>query len=171
MSTVGQIEKKTQARVVKLFREQLGYDYLGDWAEREGNRNVEESLLRAFLKKQRLDAGLVTRAIHVLDKAAGDTSKSLYDRNRAVYELLRYGVKVKAEAGENTETVWLVDWKRPEWNHFAIAEEVTLPGSGAHAHAKRPDVVLYVNGIVLGVQELKRSTISVAEGIRQNLDN
>ena len=41
MSTVGQIEKKTQQRVVKLFREQLGYDYLGDWTDREGNRNIE----------------------------------------------------------------------------------------------------------------------------------
>ena len=38
MSTVGQIEKKTQARVVKLFRDTLGYDYLGNWEEREGNR-------------------------------------------------------------------------------------------------------------------------------------
>ena len=36
MSTVGQIEKKTQARVVKLFREQLGYDYLGAWTDRSG---------------------------------------------------------------------------------------------------------------------------------------
>ena len=34
MSSVGQIEKKTQARVVKLFRDQLGYDYLGDWNDR-----------------------------------------------------------------------------------------------------------------------------------------
>ena len=41
----------------------------------------------------------------------------------------------------------------------------------AKAHGKRPDVVLYVNGIALGVLELKRSTVSVAEGIRQNLDN
>ena len=38
-------------------------------------------------------------------------------------------------------------------------------------HTKRPDVVIYVNGIALGVLELKRSTVSVAEGIRQNLDN
>jgi hypothetical protein len=37
MSTVGQIEKKTQQRVVRLFREQLGYDYLGDWTERDGS--------------------------------------------------------------------------------------------------------------------------------------
>ena len=41
MSTVGQIEKKTQARVIKLFHEQLGYDYLGDWTDRESNANID----------------------------------------------------------------------------------------------------------------------------------
>ena len=39
------------------------------------------------------------------------------------------------------------------------------------AHGKRPDIVLFVNGLALGMLELKRSTISVAQGIRQNLDN
>jgi len=172
MSIVGQIEKKTQQRVVKLFRDTLKYDYLGDWTEREGNRNIEEALLRKFLReKQGYEETLITRALHDLDKAAGDTSKSLYDRNLAVYELLRYGVKVKLGAGENFQNVWLIDWKNPERNHFAIAEEVTLPGGDTKAHSKRPDVVLYVNGIALGVLELKRSTVSVAEGIRQNLDS
>ena len=171
MSTVGQIERKTQARVVKLFRDTLGYDYLGNWEEREGNACIETGLLSAWLKKQGVDDALVTRALHQLSKAAGDTSKSLYDRNRAVYDLLRYGVKVKPDVGENTQTVWLIDWKNPENNHFAIAEEVTVAGADAKAYTKRPDVVLYVNGIALGVLELKRSTVSVAEGIRQNLDN
>jgi len=172
MSTVGQIEKKTQQRVVKLFREQLGYDYLGDWTDREGNCNIEEDLLRRFLRdSQGYDEALITRALHLLGKAAGDTSKSLYDRNRDVYDLLRYGVKVRAEVGETTQTVWLIDWKRPEKNHFAIAEEVSVPVTDAKAHGKRPDLVLYVNGIALGMLELKRSTVSVAEGIRQNLDN
>jgi type I restriction enzyme R subunit len=172
MSTIGQIEKKTQDRVVKLFHEQLGYHYLGDWTDREGNRNIEEDLLRTFLKeKQGCDEKLITRALFLFTKVAGDTSKSLYDRNRSVYELLRYGVKVKAEVGENTQTVWLIDWKKPEKNNFAIAEEVTVLGSNAKAYNKRPDVVLYVNGIALGILELKRSTVSVAEGIRQNLDN
>jgi type I restriction enzyme, R subunit len=172
MTTVGQIEKKTQARVVTLFREQLGYDHLGDWTDREGNRNIEEALLRSFLReRQGYDEALVARALHLLDKAAGDTSKSLYDRNRAVYDLLRYGVRVRAEAGEQTQTAWLIDWKRPERNHFAVAEEVTVSGKDAKAYTKRPDVVLYVNGIALGILELKRSTVSVAEGIRQNLDN
>ena len=45
------------------------------------------------------------------------------------------------------------------------------PAQQAKAATKRPDVVLYVNGIALAVLELKRSTVSVAEGIRQNLDN
>jgi type I restriction enzyme R subunit len=169
---LGQIEEKTQQRVVRLFRNTLGYDYLGDWTDRAGNRNIEAEWLRKFLRdKQGYDEALITRALHLLNKAAGDTSKSLYDRNRAVYDLLRYAVKVKPGVGENTQDVWLIDWKRPENNHFAIAEEVTVSASSDKAHPKRPDIVLYVNGIALGVLELKRSTISVAEGIRQNLDN
>jgi len=171
MSFVGQIERKTQQRVVKLFRDTLGYDYLGNWIDREGNANIEPALLRAWLRKRGVDDALIERALYVLDKAAGDTSKSLYDRNRAVYELLRYGVKVKADVGENTQTVWLIDWKQPENNDFAIAEEVAITATDPKAFGKRPDVVLYVNGIALGVLELKRSTVSVAEGIRQNLDN
>jgi type I restriction enzyme R subunit len=171
MSTVGQIEKKTQRRIVKLFRDTLGYDYLSDWTDREGNRNIEESYLRPFLQKRGYSDTLIKRALYKLNKAAGDTSKSLYDRNRAVYDLLRYAVKVRPDVGENTQDVWLIDWKHPEKNHFAIAEEVTVAGNDAKAYGKRPDVVLYVNGIALGVLELKRSTVSVAEGIRQNLDN
>ena len=171
MSTVGQKEKKTQARVVKLFQDSLKYDYLGDWTDREGNENIEPALLCAWLKKHGVEDALVTRALHILEKTAGDTSKSLYDRNRAVYELLRYGVKVKPDVGENMQTVWLIDWKYPEKNHFAIAEEVTVAAADHKAYGKRPDVVIYVNGIALGVLELKRSTVSLAEGIRQNLDN
>jgi type I restriction enzyme R subunit len=166
MSTIGQKERKTQQRVVKLFRETLGYAYLGNWEERDGNRNIEPELLRAWLKTQGHADALIGKVLYELDKAAGDTSKSLYDRNRAVYELLRYGVKVKPDVGENNVTVWLVDWKQPEKNDFAIAEEVTVAAADAKAHEKRPDVVIYVNGIALGVLELKRSTVSVAEGIR-----
>lgn len=175
MSNVGKIERETQKRVVKLFQSSLGYDYLGDWSDRVGTRNIDDALARQFLKKHGYDDALITKALHQLNKVAGDQTKSLYDSNKAVYELLRYGVKVKAEVGENTQTVWLIDWKQPLNNHFAIAEEVTVKGADAKAaiksFGKRPDVVIYVNGIALGVLELKRSTVSVSEGIRQNLDN
>ena len=130
MSTVGQIEKKTQARVVKLFRDTLGYDYLGDWEEREGNASIEEDLLSAWLKKQGVDEALITRALHLLAKAAGDTSKSLYDRNRAVYDLLRYGVKVKPDVGE-THADRLAD--RLE----APGEEPLRHRRGGHRHRQQ----------------------------------
>ena len=167
MSTVGQRERATQNRVVRLFRDTLHYDYLGNWEEREGNSNVEVDYLRAFLRRCGYSDDLIRKAIFEFTKTAGDQSKSLYDVNKAVYSLLRYGVQVKPDVGENNETVRLIDWQNPLNNDFAVAEEVTVAGE----HKKRPDVVLYVNGIALGVVELKRSTVSVSEGIRQNLDN
>nr|WP_322941881.1 type I restriction endonuclease [Pseudomonas sp. s4] len=90
----------------------------------------------------------------------------MYDRNRAVYELLRYGVKIKPEVGENTQTVWLIDWKHPEHNHFAIAEELTVKGADAKANTKRPDIVLYVNGIALGVSAARTCACGRADGGR-----
>ena len=165
---VGEREIRTQRRVVEFFRDALGYDYLGHWQDRPDNRNVEEGLLEDWLRRQGHGDGIITKALYELNRAAAlGGSKSLYDANCKLYDRLRYGVKVRLEAGEQTVTVWLIDWTNPGNNRFAIAEEVTVAGR----NAKRPDLVLYVNGIALGVLELKRSTVSVSEGIRQNLDN
>ncbi|WNK19469.1 type I restriction endonuclease subunit R [Halomonas piscis] len=168
MSTVGQRERLTQQQVIRFFQQELGYRYLGDWKDREGNRNVEETLLCDWLTRQGHDERVISRALRELDQAAAlSGSKTLYDANRAVYEKLRYGVHIKPSVQEQTVTVWLIDWTNPANNDFAVAEEVTVAGP----NTKRPDVVLYVNGIALGVLELKRSTVAVAEGIRQSLDN
>ena len=167
MSTVGQRERATQNRIVALFCDTLGYQYLGNFEDRPQNSNIEKSLLVPFLKEQGVKNVLIDKVLFELDRVAGDQSKSLYEVNKEVYALLRYGVKVKADVGENTQTVELINWKEPLKNHFAIAEEVAVSGE----HTKRPDIVIYVNGIALGVIELKRSVVSVSEGIRQNLDN
>jgi type I restriction enzyme R subunit len=164
--TVGQGEKETQGRIIKLFVDKMGYSYLGSWEERE-NSNIEEELLVKFLKKQGYSDNLITKALFELQQVASNQSKGLYDINKEVYSLLRYGVQVKENIGENKQTVWLIDWKNHKNDDFYIAEEVTVQGQ----HNKRPDVVLYINGIAVAVLELKRSIISVSEGIRQNLDN
>jgi type I restriction enzyme R subunit len=168
MSDVGQPERKTQDRVVALFRDRLGFDYLGDWKDRGDNSNVEVRQLTINLEKRGYDANQIAKAIEKLRKAASRGGGDyLYEANRDVYSLLRYGVKVKPGIGEQAETVWLIDWKKPEDNCFAIAEEVTVEGQ----HNKRPDIVLYINGIAAATLELKRSKVAVSEGIRQSIGN
>lgn len=167
MSTVIQPERKTQQRVIALFRDALGYRYLGNRSDRANNSNIDEELLAAHLVQSGYTLDQIRRAIHLLRVEADNPNRSLYDNNQAVYSLLRYGVPVKIEAGKATETVWLIDWKHPENNDFVIVEEVTLRGG----HERRPDLVLYVNGIAVAVLELKKSSVSISEGIRQLLSN
>lgn len=168
MSDIGKKERETQNRVIALFQNELQYRYLGNWEEQENNSNVEEEILADWLlNKKKYSPNLINKALYAFGKAVNDQSKSLYDVNKEVYSMLRYGVNVQPDIGHNKETVWLIDWNNPLENDFAIAEEVTIKG----IHKKRPDIVLYVNGIALGVLELKRSTVSISEGIRQNLDN
>ena len=168
MSTVGQRERETQDRVVKFFHDQLDYDYLGNWEYEERTSSIEAGLLGKWLQGRGISSTLINKTLRELDKAAAlGEGHNLYDANKAVYSLLRYGVKVKEGVGEQNQTIFLIDWQNPENNDFAIAEEVTIKGE----LKKRPDIVLYVNGIGLGVLELKRASIGVGEGIRQNLDN
>lgn len=170
MSAIGKAERATQDRVVRLFRDEIEYRYLGDWSDR-ANRNIEDELLRAWLEKQKYAPEQISRALDLLHREADNPTRGLYENNRAVYGLLRYGVPVKLAAGENAETVWLIDWENPQENDFAIAEEVTLRPELPDAHERRPDLVLYVNGLALGVIELKRSAVTIGDGIRQLISN
>ncbi len=61
----------------------------------------------------------------------------------------------------------LIDWAQPEKNDFALAEEVTLKGG----YQRRPDIVLYINGLAIAVIELKRSSVELADGVRQLITN
>ncbi|WP_405938629.1 HsdR family type I site-specific deoxyribonuclease [Streptomyces sp. NBC_00726] len=168
MSDVGQLERETQDRVVRLFRERLRYRYLGSREYRTGNSNIEVELLESNLRARGYDSALVSKAIDQLMKAAAlGGGRDLYEANRAVYGLLRYGVGVKPGAGERYETVKLIDWDDPQANDFVVVEEVTIVGK----QTKRPDIVLYVNGLALVTLELKRSRVAVSEGIRQTIGN
>ena len=128
MNNIGQPERVTQNRVIALFRDELGYRYLGDWTDRDDNSNIEEGLLTAYLTKSGYTPAQISVALYKLHTEADNHNRSLYGNNQAVYSLLRYGVPVKIEAGKVTETVHLINWQEPEKNDFAIAEEVTLHG-------------------------------------------
>lgn len=164
MIGIGQSERATQNRVLGMFQDRLGWRYLGDWSDRANNSNVETGLLTANLKARGYSDVLVARALRALREVAHHPQAELYDANKAVYSLLRYGVNVRESAADNTENVKLIDWANPLANDFAIAEEVTLLRGG---HERRPDLFLYINGIAVGVIELKNSRKSIGEGIRQ----
>lgn len=126
MSKVGQIERATQNRIVQLFQQQLKYRYLGNLEKEEDNSNVDETILTAFLTKKGYSSALISKALFEFKKAVTiNTSDDLYQANKAVYSILRYGLPVKEEAGQNKETVYLIDWKNASENDFAIAEPLT----------------------------------------------
>ncbi|WP_291096711.1 MULTISPECIES: type I restriction endonuclease subunit R [unclassified Empedobacter] len=165
---INPIERITQNRIIQLFQEQLGYTYYGNWEKREHNSNVEQEILKKNLLKRGYSEALANKAVKEVFDAANTNAGSLYDRNKAMYSLLRYGVKARPELGENFETIFPIDWKNWNQNEFGIAEEVTLAKG---QNVRRPDIVLYVNGIALGVLELKRGTTDIAESVRQSISN
>lgn len=171
-SHIGEPERPVQNRLLALFKENLKYEYLGNYEYRTCNRNIERKLLFDYLmstKKWSVDE--VKRAITELEKEAYCTPQNMQEKNEKVYSLLRYGVNVSPDVGTKKITVNLIDWEHPDKNQFYIAEEVTINSSTPDSFTKRPDLVIYVNGIALAVMELKRSKVSVHDGIRQTIGN
>lgn len=171
-SHIGEPERPVQNRLLALFKEKLKYEYLGNYEYRTCNRNIERKLLFDYLMSTKKWSGdEAKRAITELEKEAYCTPQNMQEKNEKVYSLLRYGVNVSPDVGTKKITVNLIDWEHPDKNQFYIAEEVTINSSTPDSFTKRPDLVIYVNGIALAVMELKRSKVSVHDGIRQTIGN
>ena len=166
MNVIGKPERATQDRVIALFRDELDYRFLGDRSDHD-NSNIDEPLFTTALAGRGYSPAHIARALYLLRLDADNLTRGLYDNNKAVYSHLRYGVKVKLDASELTDTVHLVDWANPQANDFVLVEEVTLRGN----HERRPDLVLYLNGIAIAAIELKNAATDVGTAIRQLLSN
>lgn len=177
-------EREYQNAVVDMMRDDNGldYDYLGNFqyakgeSSRDGgirNSNVIESEMRAFLDSKGYTPLQINTAIKdILEAATLPCAKfaDLLEHNAAFYDLLVSGTKARPTPDKTQEDVMYIDFKHPLNNRFSFAEEVSFidPMTGGHS---RPDIVVYVNGIALAVIELKRSLVTIDEGIRQCLSN
>ena len=159
-------ERETQNRIVKFFEKELGYKYLGNLGDEE-NFNIRWGDWKKFLSDSGYSAAFIDSLQNEFFKTLSDFSQSPYHTNKEVYRILKYGLKLAEFPGEAPKTIYFINWEEPEKNNFYIAEEVTVNGNVE----KRPDIVLYINGIAIAVMELKKSTVSVADGIRQNVTN
>ena len=75
MSTVGKPERATQDRVIALFRDELGYRYLGDRTDLPHNSNIEEGTLTDYLTGAGYSAEHISRALHRLSIEANNPNR------------------------------------------------------------------------------------------------
>ena len=166
-------ERETQNRIIRLLRDYDGYKYLGNLADTENEPYIEPILKRFLVEKQGCtdkQAEEATKKLRDLVAQCHDKS-ALYATNMEIYRLLRYPTSVSRGLGLPSRQVRLIDWDTPENNLFHIAEEVTVKRTTEDGQHRRPDVVIYINGIAVAIIELKKATVSVQEGIRQQIRN
>ena len=122
MDNIGKPEVVTQKRVIDFFVNKLRYNYIGNLKDRE-NSNIDEAKLIKWLTDHGYTESIAVRAVEELVKAATNLQEGLYTANREVYQLLKYGAKIKENADENETTVYFIDWETPGENLFEIAED------------------------------------------------
>jgi len=154
--------------------EHLGYEYIYAPSIAHDGENPERSSYEEILLTQRM-AEAVRRINPTVPAAAQEEaikeiqrihSPELLTNNESFHRLLTEGIKVSyqkdlpASAGqaggreERGDLVWLIDFNTPENNDFIVANQFTVVEDGVN---KRPDVILFVNGIPLVVIELKNA--------------
>ncbi|MDD2466129.1 MAG: type I restriction endonuclease subunit R [Desulfobulbus sp.] len=115
--------------------------------------------------------GNILAAVQTLKDLADD---GLVQTNEKVYDLLTLGRTMQQSIDGDTKSFQLdyIDWKHPENNVYHLAEEFMVERSGSH-ETRRPDIVLFVNGIPLVVIECKRPDLkdAIAQAVSQQIRN
>lgn len=154
--------------VIELFRNDLGYDYAyGPDIERDFYCPLYEEVLIDSL--YRLNRGLPDDAIQdALFKLKNFENGELVQKNAVFMDYLQNGIPVRFFVGgeERSSIVYLVDYKNPENNSFIVANQWTFIENSN----KRPDVILFLNGLPVVLVELKspsREETDASEAYRQ----
>lgn len=156
-------ENAIEAFAIKLF-ERLGYDtiYAPDIAP-DGDR-PERSRYDEVILSERLSAAVrrinptvphsaLQEAVKVIERIH---SPELLVNNEAFHRMLTEGVKVNYQKDnqDRGDSVFLIDFNHPENNEFVVTNQFTVIENNQN---KRPDIILFVNGLPLVVIELKNA--------------
>ena len=154
-------ENTIEEFAIKLL-EHLGYEYvyapdIAPDTPKSERGSYEEVLLLGRLEEavRRINPSIPydtqTEAIKEVQRI---NSPELLNNNEAFHRMLTEGIKVsyQKDGNQRGDLVWLIDFKHPEKNEFVVANQFTVIENG---NTKRPDVILFVNGIPLVVIELK----------------
>ncbi|HJH31401.1 MAG TPA: DEAD/DEAH box helicase, partial [Methanosarcinaceae archaeon] len=162
----------------------LGYDIIAPKDAEDMRGNLYNVLLNPILKKQleklnsfeykseelKFSNKNIEQAIRDLDEGL---TNGLVKTNEKIYDTLMLGRSYQETLSDGTIrsfTIKFIDWENIENNVFHVVEEFSVERENAKGHA-RPDIVLFVNGIPLGVIECKRASVSMEQGISQMIRN
>lgn len=157
-------ESDIEQIALELLRDANGYtvQYGPDLADGPNPERVyTEVILHTRLREaiDRLNPGIPTEAREEAFKIALRSQElTVIENNEAFHHLLTEGVDVKFSVGDGksrTDKVWLVDFTEPENNEFLAVNQFTVVEGQAN---KRPDIVLFINGLPLVIIELKNPT-------------
>lgn len=162
-------ESEIEQLALDILSNDLGYAVLygpdiaeGDRKERDYTEVVLQQRLKTAIDK--FNPTIPEEAKEeAFKKALRTVTVSLADNNEHFHRMLTEGVDVKFSIGEGktkTDKVWLIDFENPKNNEFLAINQFTVV---ENHHNKRPDIVLFINGLPLVVIELKNATDETAD--------
>lgn len=137
-----------------------------------GRSCVEECILPGVFGKalRRINSHIDTEILDdiVREYRKDYTGTDMVDTNYKLYNQIRNGIRVKTRVQnrEDFDIVQLIDFEHPENNDFHCVNQMWIKG---HFRYRRPDVLLFVNGLPVVFIELKNSTVKVEESYNNNL--
>jgi len=144
--------------------DKLGYEYIyapdiAPDSENPERDSFEQVLLLNRLQNavRRINHGIPADAqAEAIKEIQRIASPELLTNNETFHRLLTEGIPVskRVDGDDRGDRVWLIDFKNPHNNEFVVANQFTIIENGSN---KRPDVILFVNGIPLIVIELKNA--------------
>lgn len=147
-------ETSYENAIIELFRDELGYQYTpGPTIVRNYSKVVFEDILREkmMLINPNADKLAIDEAMR---KVLNIDDPNLTEKNKLFHEYLTSGISIKYyKDGEKTDHIWLIDFTKgkEENNHFLICNQFSVEDVAT----KRPDVIIFINGIPIIVMELK----------------